>query len=104
MKKYSLVIAEAAEADLNRIADYIFYELKEPATALKQMERIKEAMLALEEMPERQTLVQDQYLAAQGIRKLPVDNYLIFYSVNKSTNTINIVRVLYGKRDWESIL
>jgi toxin ParE1/3/4 len=68
------------------------------------MERIKEAMLALREMPERQALVQELYLAAQGIRKLPVDNYLIYYSVNKSTNTINIVRVLYGKKGLESIL
>ena len=34
MKPYSLVITEAAEADLDRIVDYISYELKEPITAL----------------------------------------------------------------------
>jgi len=104
MKGYDLVIAEAAEADLDGIADYISYELKEPTTALKQLARIKEAMATLEELPERHSLVQDKYLAAKGIRKLPTDNYLIFYTVNKSTNTVNIVRVLHGKRDWESIL
>jgi len=104
MKTYSLVIAEAAEADLDGIADYISCELKEPATALKQLARIEAAMAALEELPERHSLVQDKYLAAKGIRKLPTDNYLIFYTVNKSTNTVNIVRVLYGRRDWESIL
>lgn len=104
MKTYSMVIAEAAEADLDGIADYISYELKEPSTALKQLARIEEAMTALEEMPERHSLVQDKYLAAKGIRKLPIDNYLIFYTVNKSKNTINIARVLHGRRDWESIL
>ncbi|MBU7007868.1 type II toxin-antitoxin system RelE/ParE family toxin [Phosphitispora fastidiosa] len=104
MKTYCLVIAEAAEADLDRIADYISCELKEPITALKQLERIEAAMMALEELPERHSLVQDKYLAAKGMRKLPIDNYLLFYTVNKSKNTINIVRVLHGRRDWESIV
>lgn len=104
MKGYNGVIAEAAEADIERIADYISYELKEPTTALKHLGRIKEAMATLEELPEHHSLVLDKYLATKGIRKLPTDNYLIFYTVNKSTNTVNIVRVLYGRRDWESIL
>lgn len=104
MIKYNLVIAEAAEADLYEIADYISYELKEPDTALKQLVKIQEAMATLEELPERHSLVKDKYLAAKGIRKLPIDNYLIFYTVNKSTNAVNIIRVLYSRRDWESIL
>ncbi|HWQ72108.1 MAG TPA: type II toxin-antitoxin system RelE/ParE family toxin [Desulfitobacteriaceae bacterium] len=104
MKRYNLAIAEAAEADLEEIADYISHELKEPETALKQLTRIEEAMTTLEELPERYSLVQDKYLAAKGIRKLPIDNYLIFYNINKSINTINIARVLHERRDWESIL
>ncbi|OPX83333.1 MAG: Plasmid stabilization system protein [Pelotomaculum sp. PtaB.Bin104] len=104
MKRYNLVIAEVAEADLDGIADYISYELKEPATALKQLARIEDAMATLEELPERHGIVHDKYLAARGVRKLSIDNYLIFYIVNKGTNTINIVRVLHGRRDWESIL
>ena len=104
MKRYDMVISEAAEADLDGIADYISYELKEPTTALKQLARIEEAMTTLEKLPERHGIVQDKYLAAKGIRKLLVDNYLIFYTVNKSANIINIVRVLHGRRDWESIL
>ena len=104
MKRYDLVIAEAAEADLDGIVDYISYELKEPTTALKQLSIIKEAMTTLEELPERHGIVQDKYLASKGIRKLPVDNCLIFYTVNKSANIINIVRVLHGRRNWESIL
>jgi toxin ParE1/3/4 len=104
MKRYNLAIAEAAEADLEEIADYISHELKEPETALKQLTRIEEAMTTLEELPERHSLVQDKYLAAKGIRKLPIDNYLIFYNINKSINTINIARVLHERRDWESIL
>jgi len=104
MMQYYLIITEAAEADLDGIADYISYELKEPNTALKQLNRIQETMTTLEELPERHSLVQDKYLATKGIRKLPTDNYLIFYTINKSTNTVNIIRVLHGRRDWENIL
>lgn len=54
------------------------------------------------------TTIKIQELLAQRENRIPriepIDNYLIFYTVNKSTNTMNIARVLHGRRDWESIL
>ena len=68
------------------------------------MEKMKSAIVSLQAMPERHGLVSDKYLAAKGIRMLPVGHYLIFYTVNKAAKEVGIVRVLYGKRDWESLL
>ena len=98
------MISEAAGEDLEKIADYIAVNLQEPAIALKQIGRIKDAMMSLRTMPERHGVVSDKYLASKGIRLLPIDNYLAFYTLNKKAAMVAIVRVLYGRREWETLL
>ena len=104
MTKYKVVISEAAEMDLNAIAEYYVVALQNLDGAVKLIGSLKEAVLSLAEMPERHQLVSDGYLATKGIRMFPVQKYLVFYTVNKPTCTVNIVRVLYEKRDWEVLL
>ena len=104
MSEYKVMVSEATDTDLEEIASYIAANLQEPAIALKQIGRIKDAMMSLQTMPERHGVVSDNYLAAKGIRLLPVDNYLVFYTVNKAAGMVCIVRVLYGRREWETLL
>lgn len=104
MREYKVMISKAADADLEKIADYIAISLQEPATALKQMGRMKDALLSLQAMPQRHSVVYDKYLASRGVRLLLVDNYLVFYTVNNAAATVSIVRILYGRREWENLL
>lgn len=104
MSEYELRISDAAAEDIDRIADYIALSLQEPLMALKQIGRIKDAVASLCAMPERHGVVSDKYLASRGIRLLPVDNYLVFYTVNKAEELVTIARVLYGKREWDALL
>ncbi len=50
--KYQVFTTEKAEEDLNSIADYLIYKLLAGETALKQIDRIEQAVMSLEEMPE----------------------------------------------------
>jgi len=104
VKKFSIMITAPAEADLLEIADYIAHELKEPAAAQHLMAKLAEAILELEQLPFRYALVSDERLAYQGIRKLVVDNYLVFYIVSENNKLVTIVRVVYGKREWNNLL
>ena len=104
MNEYELRISEAAEKDVEEIADYISLTLQEPVAAKKQITRIKDAVVSLSFMPERHSLVSEEYLASRGIRKILIDKYLIFYTVDNAKQIVNIVRVLYGRREWESLL
>ena len=54
---------------------------------------------SLEEMPMRYRLYDDEPLHSQGVRFFPVDNYLIFYKTNEEESIVNIVRIMYGRRD-----
>lgn len=104
MKRYKIAVTEPAEKDLSSIADYISAELKEPATAMKLVLKIKNAILSLTEMPTRSSLINDDRLAHQGYRKILVDHYVIFYTVSKGAMVVTIVRILYARRDWMNIL
>ncbi len=104
MKRYRVMVTKPAENDLQGIARYIARELKEPAAAQRLVSKIKEAVMGLAEMPARHALVADEHLAAQGIRKIPVENYIIFYLISETDTTVTVIRVLYGKRDWINLL
>ena len=46
----------------------------------------------------------DPVLKAWGIRFTLVKNYIAFYVISENNHTVYIVRFLYGKRDWITIL
>ena len=97
-------MTEPAADDLRSIAQYIADELLEPDIARKLVGKIKEAVMSLAELPTRHALVADDCLAAQGIRKLLVENYVVFYVISKKDETVTVVRILYGRRNWEHLL
>lgn len=104
MRGYKVLIAQPAADDLKNIAAYIANELREPATAKKLADKVKEVVMSLSEMPERHSLVADEKLANQGIRKTMVDNYIVFYIVSKQYETVTVVRIIYARRDWSNLL
>lgn len=104
MSNYNIQITEPAEKDLYEIGTYISKELLEPETAKKVVSKIAKGISILEDMPLRNALVADDRLAYIGIRKIMVDNYIIFYVVTEESKTVTIIRILYGRRDWINLL
>ena len=43
-------------------------------------------------------------LKSWGIGFVRVKNYLAFHTISKENRAVYIVRFLYGKRDWVSVL
>ena len=101
---YQIHITKTAERDLNRAVDHIEFSLKNPQAADRLLDDAEHEIMSLATMPERYALVDDPLLAAWGIRFVQIKNYLAFYVVSKETRTVHIIRFLYGKSDWVSIL
>jgi plasmid stabilization system protein ParE len=97
MKHYEVFISDKADDDMEAIYKYISDTLSAPVAAAKQHDRISEAMLTLEEMPERIKIMDSEPEHSQGLRPLIVDNYTIFYVVK--SDRVNIVRILYSASD-----
>ena len=104
MATYRIEIAQPAMQDLQDILDYIANTLKEPAAAQRIYNSIKTEILTLASMPERNRVVDDEPYAAMGVRRLFAENYVVFYVVDKGCSCVHVLRVLYNRREWQSIL
>lgn len=104
MVKYKVVISAPAEKDLQAIVSYISSQLSVSITALQMVDAFEEAMVTLAEMPHRYELVHDESLASMGYRKLLIKNYIVFFVVDERSNTVEIHRILYARRDWMRLL
>lgn len=102
--KYRIEITEPARQDLMELYLYIAEILKEPASAQRIYFSIRDAVLSLDEMPERYAVIDEPWLADLGIRKMPVENYLVFYQAEQENALVTVLRVLYNRREWRFIL
>jgi len=93
-----VVITAAAESDLESIADRIAQD--SPARALTFIAELRRRCETLADAPKGYAPV-PRY-EALGIRRRPYRDYLIFYRL--SGETIEVLHVLHGARDYEAIL
>ena len=100
---YNVVYSPEALSDLKDIYAYIAQELMAPDTALNQVNRIRKEIRSLDFMPSRYALVDWEPWKSMGMRKVPVDNFFVFYTVDSNSMTVVIIRIVYGGRDIESI-
>ena len=101
---YEVRITRAAENDLNEAAYYIEFVLLNPQAADDLVDAVEETLPTLAQYAQRYALVDDPVLRAWGIRFVQIKNYLAFYTISEEEQKVYIVRFLYGKRNWISIL
>lgn len=104
MERYRVTISEPAESDLRDIVRYISAQLSAPITAAKMMDAIEEAIADLADMPQKFPPVTDERLASMGYRKLIVKNDIAFFTIDEQSKVVDLVRILYARRDWLRIL
>ena len=102
--RYNIHITATAERDILRAADYIEFTLKNPTAADHLLDTATEQINSLSDMPEKFRLVDDPILASWEIRFIIVNNYLAFYTIDKEKQLVIVIRFLYQKSNWNSIL
>lgn len=101
---YQVHITSTAEHDIMRAADYIEFVLKNPDATNNLLDTATEQIGSLSDLPQKFRLVDDPVLASWGIRFVIINNYFAFYIINEEKQTVIIVRFLYKKSNWSSIL
>lgn len=102
MIKYNIEYSEESKQDLIEIKRYVKYNLQEPQIAQKLILKIRKEINSLKNNPQIYTIIDDDIIKRLEIRKLIVDNYIVFYRIKN--DSIQIVRVMYGKRNWINLL
>lgn len=99
---YRLKIFPLAQADLDGIFAYISDELKNPTAAINQIDDFEKAFENICAFPESCPLIENEYVNDKTLRKLIVNNYIAFFRIKDSE--IQVVRVLYGMRNYQTLL
>ena len=102
--KYKVNVTAQAAADLRTIFEYIAYDLLAGQNALNQLDRLEQAILSLDEMPERYHLYDKEPWKERNLRIMHVDNYLVLYIPQKEEKTVTVIRVMYGRRNIDAQL
>lgn len=101
---YSVIYSPEAVDDLREIYLYIAFTLKVPDTAEKQVNRIRKEIRSLDFMPSRYSVVNWEPWKSMKMHKVPVDNFVVYYTVNDSDSTVTVIRIFYGGRDVKNII
>lgn len=81
------------------IRNYIEAQLLAPNAAKRLLTDMSKAINNLQTMPNRHKLIDEEPWRSEGIRKIIVRNYYIYYWIDESQNKVYITAVVYGKRD-----
>lgn len=97
MKTYNVKVTDAALADVEEIYNYIAFTLLSPANAIAQYDRIAEAILSLNILPERFKVMNFTGKDLENLRRMPVDNFSVFYVI--TDDSVIVTNVLYSASD-----
>ena len=103
-KPYRLPYTPEFFDDLRDIYSYIAYHLQEKRPAQNQIGQNKAEIEELRRMPEHCPPVSWEPWHSMGMRSFPVDNYVVYYEIDKENQVVHISRVFYGGRDIEGLV
>ena len=101
--EYAVVFTAAAEKDLNGTLQYLSGSLENPGAAAGFILRIEKITETLSLFPLSGSPVENPYVRRSGIRKMPVENYVLYYLPEEERRTVVILRIVYGHRDRTAI-
>ena len=104
MDKYKIQFSKDARNDLKDIYIYIKYNLQEPVIAKKFIDKIRNEIYKLRDNPTIYAIIKDEIIKKREIRKIKVNNYIVFYRLEENNKIVEIVRIMYGRRNWTKIL
>jgi len=98
-KTYIVKITSQAEEQIQEIVHYITHELQAPDAALHLLDTFDKIFSSLSHFPQRIALVDDEPWHTNGIHHLPVKNFFVYFWIDEDNMKVQIIAVIYGKRD-----
>lgn len=98
-KTYTVKITSQAEEQIQEIIYYINHELKAPNAALHLLDTLENSFASLTHFPHRVALIDEEPWHTNGIHRLPVENFLIYFWIDEDNLKVQITAIIYAKRD-----
>lgn len=102
--KFGYRLTKRAESDLDGIVSYITVDLANPQAASDFVDKLQDTIEEARAFPESGSLVHNEFLQIENMRKKLVGNCIKYYLLDVGENIIYILRIVYGKRNLDEIL
>lgn len=97
--KYEIKVTRQALEQMREIAHYISYDLMAPEAAENLLDDLKASILKLSVLPKKYPLIEEEPWRSEGVRKIVVKNFLVYYWIDEEYNKVQVTAVIYSKRD-----
>jgi len=99
--RYEVKVTSHAEAAMREIAHYIAFELLAPEAAVNLLVVLQQEMEKLTHMPSRVHLTPEEPWHSEGIHRLPVKNFYVYFWIDEVKKKVQVTDVIYMKRDQQ---
>ncbi|MBQ9436989.1 MAG: type II toxin-antitoxin system RelE/ParE family toxin [Lachnospiraceae bacterium] len=99
MKTYTVRITRQAREHLRGIKKHIAEELLAPDAAKNTISAIKKEIKSLDKMPERIKLTDEEPWRSEGIHRMRVKNYYVYFWIDEENSKVQVTSVIYVARD-----
>ena len=99
MNEYEVRVTRQALEQMKEIVHYILNDLMAPDAAGNLLDKMKAEITKLSSFPKKQALIDEEPWRTDGVRKLVVNNFLIYYWVDDENNRVQVTAVIYSRRD-----
>lgn len=99
MKTHTVRITRQAREHLRGIKKHIAEELLAPDAAKNTIAAIKKEIKSLDKMPERIKLTEEEPWRSEGIHRMRVKNYYVYFWIDEENSKVQVTSVIYVARD-----
>ena len=99
MNEDEVRVTRQALEQMKEIVHYISNDLIAPDAAGNLLDKMKAEITKLSSFPKKQALIDEEPWRTDGVRKLVVNNFLIYYWVDDENNRVQVTAVIYSRRD-----
>ena len=96
---YEVKVTKYALDQLQEIDDYIANVLMSVEAADNVLSEIENMINSLNSLPKRMPLVDEEPWRTEGVRKAMVKNFIIYFWIDDKNKKVQIIAVLYEKRN-----
>ena len=104
VSKFWYRLTKRAESDLDGIVSYIAVFLANPQAASDFVDKLQDNIEEARAFPESGSLVHNEFLQLESVRKKMVGNYIMYYLPDMGEEIIYVLRIVYRKRNMDEIL
>ena len=101
--KFGYRLTKRAKSDLDGIVSYIAIDLANPQAATDFVDKLQDNIEEARVFPESGSLVDNEFLQLENVRRKLIGNYIMYYLPNTAENMILILRIVYDKQNVTEI-